>query len=135
MIPPVHRRVAYLGLCFALLFTGFNVIESFLTTIFPGAFGYASFYAIYAAFAASSVFVASSSGDGDRCRSRRRSKQREKWSIFAASLGYLAFLVAVCAQGPGWLVLCGSVCVGWSAGTLWNSQGKRAFLFVRYQIY
>ena len=44
-------RVAFLGIAFSLLFTGYNVAQSFVTTLFPGAFGYIALGVIYFAYA------------------------------------------------------------------------------------
>jgi hypothetical protein len=53
----ILRRIVYLGFAFAVIFTASNVVQSFLTTLYPDGPGFMSIAALQFAFAIGSLFA------------------------------------------------------------------------------
>ncbi|KAI3642642.1 hypothetical protein MP228_012197 [Amoeboaphelidium protococcarum] len=112
----VYRQVSYLGLCFCILFLGFNVTESFATSIYPASFGFLVLMLVYAGFGLSCLLVPLVMRLIDQYRIG------EKWIMFIASVAYTFYAFSI-ASSLQWLAALGAVICGLSAGFMWTSQG------------
>ena len=113
------KRVAYLGLSFSLVFTGFNACQAFVTTLFPGSFGFAILFVIYSTFAIGSLFaplinhvVEEYAGSG----------RGETYTMAAAAMSYVLFILSIGIRNEP-LVLVASTLKGLCSGLMWISQG------------
>jgi MFS family permease len=102
--------VTYLGLCFCLCFTAYNVAQSFLTTLYPR-YGFAAFFTVYMAFGIGSLFAPSATA-----------LIGVKWSIVCGMSVYVLFILSINLQIPGLLLLMGAL-NGLGAGLMWITQG------------
>ncbi|KAI9026740.1 hypothetical protein DFJ74DRAFT_755342 [Hyaloraphidium curvatum] len=105
---------AYLGLCFACLFTAWSVTQNFLTTLFPG-YGFLSLALIFASFGISSL-LAPTLG-----RLPPISGDPRLAILFGGSL-YCNAMLAV-ASGSVAYLLASSALAGLGAAMVWIHQG------------
>lgn len=122
MISPQWRlylRVAYLGCTFAVLFTGFNVAQSFVTTLFPGSFGFTILLLVYLTYGFSSMLTPLIH---EKFKDKVGQDRIEILSMFIGSLTYVFFVISL-ALRQQWMVIIGSLLVGCGAGWLWIGQG------------
>ncbi|KAJ3276928.1 hypothetical protein HK104_003576 [Borealophlyctis nickersoniae] len=106
----LSMRTAGLGCGFALIFTAFNVAQSYLTTLFPTV-GLYAMSANYICFAFGSLVAP-----------RVADRVGIKWSMVAGS-ATIATFVAALGSGMAGLLLVASAFVGFGMGCLWISQG------------
>jgi hypothetical protein len=122
-------RVGYLGFCFSLLFTAFNVAQSWVTTLFPGYFGFISLCIVYITFGIGSILAPFINRriilkllvrlTGDRTRALAKV---EKVSMAIGAGLYGLFILSIALQVP-WLIILASALTGLGAGMLWVSEG------------
>ena len=108
----LYWAMGYLGTAFCLVFTGFNVAQSYITTLFPGSFGFIILTIVYACFGFSSILLSPFI----------HRYLTEKSSMALAGVPYCVFVVSL-ISGLEWFVIISSVLVGLGAGLLWVSQG------------
>ena len=117
----LYRRIGFLGLCFAVTFTGFNVALSYVTTIFKGPFGYTTLSITYLIYAFSSL--ATPSLNRLLARSQWVGEERaEKVALVGASIFYSGYILALAVESRE-LFLVMSVLLGGAAGVMWLNQG------------
>lgn len=103
-------RVAYIAICFCILFMAYNTCQSFLTTFFP-THGFYSLFLIYAGFALGSIAAIPAGHHFSN-----------KSLIIFGSLSYCAFLPVILSGSiPAFLIV--SFINGLGAGFLWINQG------------
>lgn len=114
--PPSARtlqlKIAYVGASFAIVFLGFNVAQSFMTTLFPGSFGFAVLCVLYAVYGVSSLFVPSLNEIIGKVVAANRV---EVISMTLGCILYLVFVFSV-AITVSWFVIVAAVLSGLGAG-------------------
>ena len=114
----LYRGVTYLGICFALIFTAYNTIQSYVTTLYVD-LGFYILLVAYANFGISS-FLASRI---HRLTARFvHASSVERVLMGIASGCYVLFILSAASTNEV-MALFGAVLVGWGAGLLWISQG------------
>eukprot|EP00158_Paraphelidium_tribonemae_P003527 Partr_v1_DN26197_c0_g1_i1_m10328 putative DUF895 domain membrane protein len=114
----LFMRVSFLGVAFSLIFTGYNVAQSFVTTMYESS-GFAALALIYATFAVTSLFAPLIN---NILESRVGSGNGEKFTMALSGLGYVAFILSL-ATGSEHAVFIGGFMKGVASGLLWISQG------------
>ena len=120
----LYWNVSYLAICFNLVFVGFSFAQGFITSIFPGSFGFVVLLVLYLAFALSALFAPTLNKFIIRkwFRTPEQAAKFDKVAMMASSLGYLQFLVFVSVKSQP-LVILGAVICGCCASELWVSHG------------
>ncbi|KAI8892308.1 hypothetical protein BC833DRAFT_380756 [Globomyces pollinis-pini] len=105
------KVITLLGLAFLVILSGFNTVQSFITTLYPGYLGFISLTLLFIGYGVCSVvspFILQ--------------YLSLKWVMFSSSLVYSLFVASVILRFQ-WLLLLSSVLVGFAAGLLWVSEG------------
>ncbi len=111
----LKRRVGFLGLAFAIVFTGFNVVQSFVTTIF-GSIGFTILLVLYSFFGISALLAPTLTSHLSRFTA-----QPEKLGMILGAASYIVFMVTVAVKLE-WMVILGAAVNGMGAGLLWINQ-------------
>uniref|UniRef100_A0A6B2L567 UNC93-like protein MFSD11 n=1 Tax=Arcella intermedia TaxID=1963864 RepID=A0A6B2L567_9EUKA len=104
-----RKRVAYLGLCFTVLFGGFVTAQSLITNLF-GIVGFYALFSLYLSFS-----VAAFMGDWIISYAGTR-----KMMAFGASTSLI--LIGGGLSGMEWLFIAGSISFGAGSVVLWEAQ-------------
>lgn len=116
----LYFALGYLGLSFSVIFTGFNVAQSFITTIFQGSFGFTVLFLVYLPFGFAALLaplLINSNWLG-----RLSAGRSERLALSASSLGYVLFVVSVASRNQQ-LVIVSAILCGLCSGVLWIGQG------------
>ena len=111
-------KVGFLGLAFSLIFTGYNVAQSFVTTMYRET-GFAALGLIYLTFAITSLFAPLING---YLEAKCGAGSGEKVTMILSGFVYVLFVLSL-VTGSVMLVMLGSFLKGIGSGLLWISEG------------
>ncbi|KAI3662554.1 hypothetical protein MP638_000664 [Amoeboaphelidium occidentale] len=111
-------RVAYLGLAFSLLFTGYHVAQAFVTTIYHSA-GFAALGVIYVTYGLTSLIAPQINAYLEKAGGKGNG---ERLSLIFSGVAYVFFILML-ATGNTSLLFLGAFVKGCASGLLWISQG------------
>ncbi|KAI3645512.1 hypothetical protein MP228_008440 [Amoeboaphelidium protococcarum] len=114
----VYYDVSMLGLSFCLIFTGYHVAQSFVTTLYRDE-GFGVLCVIYLAYCIGCLCAPAIHQMMERIAGPGR---QERLCMSAASLGYVAFVFSLISGSTALIYVSGFV-KGISSGILWVSQG------------
>ena len=110
--------VSVLGVAFSLIFTGYNVAQGFVTTLYHG-YGFATLCLIYTMFAIGSLFAPSIHTLMERIAGMGRGEQV---TMLASGVVYALFILTL-TSGSTTFVFAAGFLKGLASGLMWISQG------------